>query len=308
MLGLQYPKKSLVAIMGPTASGKSALGLALAQKYNGEIISADSAQVYREADIGTAKPSAAEMATVVHHLVDIRSLNEDFSLANFQRLAEEKARDIWQRGLLPLVVGGTGLYVRGFIEGYTLVGVPSDLELRERLSQRSLASLLEELEAKDPVTAGRIDRCNKRRVVRALEVTLQTGRPFSECSRRNPPDMRSLKLGIRIPREIMMQRIDERLERMVEAGWLEEVRKLSAKGYGDSLRRLRILGYPQLLDVVENGCPLAQALEEVRLCTRRLAKRQCTWIRAEPNVQWIDYGDEMLAQAENAIERFLQPE
>lgn len=296
----------VVAVMGPTASGKSALALALAERFDGEIVSADSAQVYRGPAIGTARPSAAELARVPHHLLDLRDLDEDFSLADFQRLAAAVVEDLHARGKVPFLTGGTGLYVRGFLEGYTLVEARPDPELRLALEARDTADLVAELRTRDPETASRVDPRNRRRLVRALEVCRQAGRPFSEVSRRHPPDYRVLKLALRVPREVLGERIDRRLEAMVRAGWVEEVRALAEKGAGPALRRLRILGYPELLDVVEGTRPLEEALEEIRLATRRYAKRQETWLRAEPGAEVLEAGGDPLPEAERRVRRFLQ--
>ena len=296
----------VVAVMGPTASGKSALALALAERFDGEIVSADSAQVYRGPEIGTARPSAADLARVPHHLLDLRDLDEDFSLAEFQRLATAVVEDLHARGKVPFLAGGTGLYVRGFLEGYTLVEAPPDPELRRALDARDTEDLVAELQVRDPETAARVDPRNRRRLVRALEVCRQAGRPFSELSRRHPPDYRVLKLALRVPRELLWERIDRRLEAMVRAGWVEEVRALAEKGAGPALRRLRILGYPELLDVVEGTRPLEEALEEIRRATRRYAKRQETWLRAEPGAEVLEAGGDPLPEAERRVRRFLQ--
>lgn len=293
----------VVAVMGPTASGKSALALRLAERFGGEIVSADSAQVYRGLDIGTAKPSAEERARVPHHLVDVRDPDEEFSLADFQVLAGAALRDIHARGRLPFLVGGTGLYVRGLLEGYTLDTAPPDPELRAALQARDVEDLVEQLRSLDPVSAERIDPRNRRRVERALEVCLQTGRPFSEGSRTRPSGYRSLKLALRVERPVLVERIDRRVDEMVQAGWVEEVRALAEKGHAPSLRRLRILGYPELLDVVEGARPLPDALEGIRVATRRYARRQVTWLKAEPGVQWLEGADE--EEAERRLRAFL---
>lgn len=293
----------MVAVMGPTASGKSGLALRLAERFGGEIVSADSAQVYRGLDIGTAKPSPEERARVPHHLVDVRDLDEEFSLADFQALAGAALRDIHARGRLPFLVGGTGLYVRGLLEGYTLVMAPPDPELRAALQARDVQDLVAQLRSLDPVSAERIDPRNRRRVERALEVCLQTGRPFSEGSRTRPTEFRSLKLALRVERPVLVERIDRRLDEMVRAGWVEEVRALAEKGHAPSLRRLRILGYPELLDVVEGERRLEDALEGIRVATRRYARRQVTWLKAEPGVQWLEGADE--EEAERRLRAFL---
>ncbi len=296
----------VVAIMGPTASGKSSLALALAERLGGEIVSADSAQVYRGLDVGTAKPSAEDRARVPHHLLDLRDPDQGFSLAEFLSLAGPALEDLHARGRLPLLVGGTGLYLRALLEGYTLVEVPPDPELRRALEARETPSLLADLQARDPETAGKVDPRNRRRLIRALEVCIQTGRAFSEVSRRVPPDHPRLKLGLRVPREVLAERIDRRLEAMVAGGWVEEVRRLAEKGWGPCLRHLRILGYREILDVVEGSRPLQEALEDIRLATRRYARRQETWLRAEPGLEWIDFQPALLQAAEERIRRFLE--
>lgn len=301
-------KGPVVAIMGPTASGKSSLALALAERLGGEILSADSAQVYRGLDVGTAKPTPQERARIPHHLLDLRDPDQGFSLADFLRLAGPALEEIQTRGRLPLLVGGTGLYLRGLLEGYTLVEVPPNPELRARLEALQTEVLLTDLQARDPETAERVDPRNRRRLIRALEVCIQTGRAFSEISRRVPPEHPRLKLGLRVPRAVLTERIDRRLEAMVESGWVEEVRFLVEKGWGPCLRHLRILGYREILDVVEGQRPLQEALEEIRLATRRYARRQETWLRAEPGLEWIDFSPDSLRVAEARILRFLEEE
>ncbi|MGM9998705.1 MAG: tRNA (adenosine(37)-N6)-dimethylallyltransferase MiaA [Candidatus Bruticola sp.] len=299
-------KPKILAIMGPTASGKSALCLKIAKKFNGEIISADSAQLYRGVNIGTAKPLPAEMDEVPHHLINIRDLHEvQFSLAEFKRMATEVAEDIWSRGRLPIVSGGTGLYLRGFLDGYTLIELPPNQELRGKLNECSLEELLAKLARLDPRTYSVIDKYNKRRVSRALEVVLQTGRSFSEVSQKEPPPYHTLKLGINIERAVLYERIDKRLVKMIENGWLDETFKLKAEGYADDLRRLRILGYSEMLEAADGEISLQEAAEKIRFATHRYAKRQQTWLRAEPDLQKITYGPDLLPQAERLIETWL---
>lgn len=293
----------VVAVLGPTASGKSGLALRLAERLGGEIVSADSAQVYRGLDIGTAKPSPEDRRRVQHHLLDVRDPDEDFSLADFQALAGAALRDIHARGRVPFLVGGTGLYVRGLLEGYTLAESAPDPALRHALQARDVEDLRAQLRTLDPVSAERIDPRNRRRLERALEVCLQTGRPFSEGSRTAPSGYRSLKLALRVDRPVLVERIARRLREMVEAGWVEEVRALAEKGHGPSLRRLRILGYPDLLDVVQGERRLEDALEGILVATRRYARRQGTWLKAEPGVEWLEGADE--EEAERRIRAFL---
>lgn len=297
-------RKGVIAIMGATGSGKSALAMKLAEKFSGELISADSAQVYCGADIGTAKPTLEEMARVPHHLVNIRTLKESFSLADFISLCDMLVKEIWERDHLPIIVGGTGLYVRGYLEGYTLIDAPPDPALRQELSEMPIEALMDELRAKDPEAAAAIDACNKRRVVRAVEVIRQSGRPFSECSKRNPKSFPVLKLGMSIEREKLCERIDKRLQKMLKDGWLEEVEKLCAQGFADDLRRLRILGYPELIEVCEGKRTLDEAAEEIAMLTKRFAKRQATWLRSERELQQVR-AENAEAEAIIAIESFL---
>lgn len=279
----------VVALMGPTATGKSALAMSLARRWSAEIISADSAMVYRQTSIGTAKPNEADRAEVPHHLIDIRDLGEGFCLADFQRLAGALVEEIWQRGHIPLVVGGTGLYVRGLLEGYSLEAPKPDMALRQQLNDRDLPSLLDELAERDPATYAVIDRCNRRRVSRALEVVLQSGRSFLECSKRQPPPWRVLKLGVSPERDLVRERIARRLQRMLEAGWEEEVRTLLAQGWEERLQEANILGYSWVISAVKGECGREAMTEGVFQDTCRFAKRQRTWLRAEPGLVMLPW-------------------
>lgn len=299
-------RPKVLAIMGPTASGKSKLSLELARAFNGEIISADSAQLYIGVDIGTAKPTAEELAQVPHHLVDIRNLSApQFSLAEFKQLAGDAIEDIWSRGRLPIVAGGTGLYLRGLLDGYTLIELAPDPELRERLNQCSLEDLLARLAQLDPQTYAKIDKCNKRRVSRALEVVLQTGRSFSEVSRRESPDFDILKLGININRSTLYERIDRRWQVMLKSGWVQEVEHLKQQGHEADLRHLRILGYTELLDALNGSISLEEAGEKIRFATHRYAKRQQTWLKAETDLHKIEFGDNLFKEAEILVKAWL---
>lgn len=278
----------VVAIVGPTAVGKSALACELAEELNGEILSADSAQVYRGLDVGTAKPTPEERARIPHHLLDLVPPDQQFSLGEFQRRARPLLDEIHGRGRLPLVVGGSGLYVRGLLQGYC-PPPPPDPELRRRLEALSTRELLGELQQRDPASAARIDPRNRRRLVRALEVCRQTGQPFSELARTRDPGLRSLTIGLWMARPQLKERIYRRVEWMVyRQGWLEEVRTLAEKGYAPHLRRLRILGYPQLLDVLEGRLTLEEAVARIQQATGRYARRQMTWFRRERDIRWLD--------------------
>lgn len=287
----------VLALVGPTASGKTSLALSLAREIPLEIVSADSALVYRGADLGTAKPTPAERAQVPHHLIDLCDLSDSFSVADFQALARQAVEQICSRGKLPLIVGGTGLYVRALLRGYTLPEAAPDPTLREELKATPLEDLLAELERVDPVAYQRVDRRNPRRVVRAVEVFRQTGVPFSAHYATADPGLDSLLLGLGWPLEKLHQRIALRTRQMLEDGFLEEVRALAEKGYGPSLRRLRLIGYPEMLDVVEQKKSLEEASLELERNTRRYAKRQLTWFRRETDIHWLDAEGDPLAQA-----------
>lgn len=287
----------MLALVGPTASGKTSLALALARELPLEIVSADSALVYRGVDIGAARPTAQERSSVPHHLIDLCDLSESFSVADFQKLARQAVEQISSRGKLPLIVGGTGLYVRALLRGYTLPEATPDPALREELKATPLEELLHELERVDPVAYQRIDRKNPRRVVRAVEVFRQTGVPFSAHYATSDPGLDSLLLGLRWPLEKLHQRIAQRVRQMLSDGFLEEVRALAEKGYGPSLRRLRLIGYPEMLDVVEQKKSLEEASLELERNTRRYAKRQLTWFGRETDIHWLDAEGDPLAQA-----------
>jgi tRNA dimethylallyltransferase len=220
----------LVVIVGPTAVGKTRLSLRLAQEFGGEIISADSRQVYRGLDIGTAKPTLEERRRVPHHLIDVIAPDEPFTLAQYQELAYDAVADVLARGKLPFLVGGTGQYVKAVVEGWGIPRVPPNEELREELYRQAEIEGEETLHARlrevDPMAAQRIDYRNVRRVVRALEVYLETGRPISELQRKKPPPYRILQIGLTLERQELYRRIDERVDRMVEGGLVEEVRGL----------------------------------------------------------------------------------
>lgn len=274
--------------MGPTAVGKSDLGLWLAERFGGEIVSADSAQVYRGLDIGTAKPTPEERERVPHHLIDIKAPDEGFSLAEFHRLASLAVDEIHARGRPVFLVGGTGLYARALLEGYQLVEAAPDPELRARLTECSLDELVERLRELDPVALNLVDLKNPRRVSRAIEICLTTGRPFSLLGQRTPPGYATLKIGLTMARKRLLEGIDRRAERMLERGLLEEVRGLVEKGYGLHLHRLRLIGYTEMLEVLEGRITVHQATEELKKNTRRFSKRQMTWLRAEPELRWLD--------------------
>jgi tRNA dimethylallyltransferase len=276
-------------IAGPTAVGKSQIALQLAEQFGGEIISADSMQVYRGLDIGTAKPSPADRARVPHHLIDICDLTESFDAAQFARLAHRAVAEIQSRGRVSILCGGTGLYFKAFLEG--LGEMPSaDAKLRAELEATPLEKLLSELRERDPVTYGKIDKKNPRRVIRAVEVIRLTGRPFS--------DVQSPKSEVQSPKlkfvcltrstDDLRKRIDARVDAMFARGLVDETRELLQHGLEQNKTAMQAIGYRQVAEHLRGKRSLAETIELVKIRTRQFAKRQLTWFRAQKNLEWIE--------------------
>ena len=283
----------IIILLGPTAVGKSELALALAGAFGGEIINADSQQVYRYLDIGTAKPSPQDRERVPHHLIDIVNPDEEFNVGLFRRLAAESIADAHRRDRKVVVCGGTGLYLkalsRGLFEG---PGQNADIraELARRIETEGQASLYRRLAQIDPTVLSTIHPNDRQRTIRALEVFQLTGKPLSQWQKEHAfqeQPYEVLKIGLNLLREELYDRINERCARMVEAGLLEEVRGLVAKGYELALKPLRSVGYRQMGQVLQGRRELPAAIDEMKQETRRLAKRQLTWFRADPEVRWF---------------------
>jgi tRNA dimethylallyltransferase len=284
-----------VFLVGPTAVGKSAAALELARLIPCEIVSADSMQVYRGMDIGTAKPTTTERALVPHHLIDICEVGDVFDAKQFIELASEAVADIHSRKKLALVVGGTGLYVRALRHGL-FEGPSRNAELRGRLEAMTAPELFEELERVDPRTAGRIDRHNPRRLVRALEVFHETGKSISELQKEWSKDESRQGaapiLCLNRLREDLHARIGRRIDEQIASGWIDEVRRLSPHGLEKSLRALQAVGYHELALHIHGVMPLEMAVALIKTRTQQLAKRQLTWFRREPQLQWLEVGRE----------------
>lgn len=284
-----------IAVVGPTAVGKSALALALAERLGGEILSADSMQVYRGLDIGTAKPSAEELARVRHHLIDVAELTETFDAARFVALASAAEDDIRARGRKPIFCGGTGLYLKALWEGLG-ESPPADPAIRVLLEAMPAEEQLRELEQTDPATFAAIDRRNGRRVIRALEVIRLTGRPFSEQRARwgaaaSPPRSAPILLGLRRHPEDLRRRIDARVDAMFAAGLVEETRALLPR-LEQNRTALQAIGYRQVVEHLRGERGLAETIALVKQKTRQFAKRQGTWFRNQLPVRWIDAAPE----------------
>jgi tRNA dimethylallyltransferase len=299
----------VLVIVGPTAAGKTALSLALGQRLGGEIVSADSRQIYRHMDIGTAKATPEERSLVPHHLIDVVGPDEELTLARYQALANEAIADIWSRGRLPMLVGGAGLYVRAVLEGWTVPKAPPDAALREELERDAERlgheALHARLAAVDPTAAARIDARNVRRVIRALEVHHHTGAPISALQRREPPGYRVLKLGITLPRPALYARIDARVDAMMARGLLEEVRWLRAQGYGDDLPSMSGLGYRQLAQHLRGEVSLIEAVALIKRHTRRFVRQQYNWFRLrDESIHWLDGEGIELQEVETLVARW----
>ncbi|MCS6949528.1 MAG: tRNA (adenosine(37)-N6)-dimethylallyltransferase MiaA [Armatimonadota bacterium] len=299
----------VLAIVGPTATGKTEVGILLAEALGGEIISADCMAVYRGMDIGTAKPTPEQQRRVRFHLIDVCFPNEPFSVAQFQQMALEAVRQIRQRGRLPIVVGGTGLYVKALLDGFRIPPAAANHELRQQLWQEvhrvGSAALHARLQEVDPLAASRIHPNDAVRIIRALEVYHVTGRPISEWQQRHPPAEvgRARRFGLTMQRELLYARINQRVEQMVARGWLQEVHRLLQAGYAPDLPAMRSLGYAELVLVAQGKMDLQQAIALIQRETRRFAKRQFTWFRADKQIEWMDASSGAEETARHILER-----
>ncbi len=298
----------LIAIVGPTAVGKSELALHLAQSFESEIISADSRQVYRYMDIGTDKPSFAERASVPHHLIDIVEPDEDFSLAMYHQLASEAIDAIQQKGKVPLLVGGSGLYVWSLIEGWKIPQAPPNPQLRHRLEararQESSYILYQELQSVDPLAAAKIHPSNTRRIIRALEIYQMTEQPPSQLQKQRNPSLSATIIGLTLERSELYRRIDQRVDTMIQKGLVEEVEKLLKGGYSLSLPAMSGIGYKQISQFLQGELTLAAAIDKIKYETHRVARHQYAWFRlSDTRIHWLDASrlSVILSEAKNLI-------
>lgn len=286
---------NVIVILGPTASGKTQLSIELAKRLNTEIISADSMQVYKYMDIGTAKPDEEERDGIKHYLMDEVYPDEEFSVVKFKELAEKYIDEILSRGKIPIVVGGTGLYINSLIYNINFSETATDHELREKLRKmaeekgnRYLHDMLKEI---DPEAAEKIHENNVKRVIRAIEVYEQTKRPISQhqkLSRTIPAKHNYILIGLRMDRNLLYERINKRVDMMIQKGLIDEVKKLAELGYDKSMVSMQGLGYKELLSYLNNEIPLDQAIYIIKRDTRHYAKRQMTWFRRIPGIYWLD--------------------
>ncbi|MCC3273151.1 tRNA (adenosine(37)-N6)-dimethylallyltransferase MiaA [Arthrobacter zhangbolii] len=298
----------VIAVVGPTGSGKSDLGVALALELGGEVINADSMQFYRGMDIGTAKITEAERRGVPHHLLDIMDVTEEASVSAFQTQARELIRDISARGRFPILVGGSGLYVRAALDVLEFPGTDPAVRARIEadLETLGLPALRARLQEADPVSAERIS--DARRVVRALEVIELTGRPFSSFMPVREYVRPTIQLGLRVERPVLHERLARRVDAMVEQGLLEEVRRLEPQGLRSGRTASRALGYAQFLAVLDGKLSVPDAADATVVATRQFARRQLTWFRADPRITWLDHDDpQLLHRATEAVRGWGRP-
>ena len=287
---------SCLAIVGATCTGKSGLALALAQSLGAELVNGDALQVYRGLNRGTAKPNEEERALVPHHLIDILDPEERFSAGEFSRRARRLIAEVQGRGRLPIVVGGSGFYIRALFRGLSAIpAVPEEVResLRNKLEERGLEALYRELERVDPATARRLSPQDKQRILRALEVAAATGRAISEWRSVQPAEKgpEALLVGLTLPRPLLYDRIALRARCMVRRGWVNEIEGLLAQGVSEAAPAFQAIGYRQLLSHLRGHCALEDAIEETVRATRRYAKRQETWFRRERVSAWFPSTD-----------------
>ncbi len=304
----------IIVIVGPTASGKTDLGIALAKKYNGEIVSADSRQIYTKMSIGTGKPVGAWQNVggedvfmvdgVPHYLMDLYDPGQEVSLAEFKQQAETHIHAILNRGKVPIVVGGTGLYVWSIVDNLEMPHVAPNKKLRRSLEKKSLEHLLKLLAKIDPKSLKRIDTHNPRRVIRALEVAILTGKSFLEQRQQKPPLYESLQIGVAWSLPELYERINRRIDSQMQAGLVAETEALMLQKYGWNLPSMSSIGYKQIGLYVHGEISLSQAIDQVKHDTRNYARRQMTWFRRDKRIVWVDKGD--IAQVEQLVKNFLK--
>ena len=302
--------RPLVVLVGPTAVGKTHLAIQLALNLSAEIVSADSRLLYLGMDIGTAKPTLSERRLVPHHLIDVTSPDNIWSLAQYQSAAVELIASVHQRNCLPILVGGTGQYVHALTQGWEIPPAAPDLSLRQALqaweAQIGYQALHDRLACLDPAAAAAIDPSNARRTIRALEVIFTTGHLFSSQKRRSPPPYAILQIGITRPRPELYQRIDERIPQMLQDGFVAEVQHLLSLGYSPSLPTMSAIGYGEIAAHLRGECSLEQAVEQMKRRTRIFVRRQANWFKPnDPYIHWFSAADNTLFLVEQSIRQWL---
>ncbi len=326
---MQFPR--IVVLVGPTASGKTAMSIVLARAFSGEIISADSRTIYKEMDIGTAKPIGSNEVgklgsnevgmgmggdniqdmfrekplmheDIQHWGFNLRNPNEIFTVSEYQAYADKKISEITKRGNLPILVGGTGLYVAAVVDRPSFAEVPPDPALRLEFATKTNAELLEEIAERDPDTAERIDAKNRRRLERAMEILRATGKRLAEVQTRGEPMYDACMIGVEVPRETLYERIDVRIDAMIGEGLIDEVRVLKEK-YGDTAPGMTGIGYRQIAAFLRNECTLKDAILALKHDTRQYAKRQLTWFQRDRRIHWVKNAREALEIADSWIKK-----
>jgi len=308
-MGSPANKPKVIIICGPTGVGKTAVGIQLAEKLDGEIISADSMQIYRCMDIGTAKPTADEQSRIPHHMIDIVDPDENFDAVRFAEMARDKVMQLHQRGVMPLVVGGTGLYIKALLQGL-FQSNPVDPKTRERLMKEAVENgsgiLYDRLKRVDPNTADRLHPNDSHRIIRALETIESTGRSISEHQQAHgfaDEPFNALKICLQIDRQKLYDRIDQRVDFMIEAGFVDEVKKLLGMDYSADLKSMQSIGYRHMADFLEGRLSWDECVRTLKRDTRRFAKRQFTWFGADQQIQW--YEPDQLNEIVRLVEGFL---
>lgn len=299
----------VIVIVGPTAVGKTALSIAVAEKFSGEIISGDSMQVYKGLDIGTAKVTTEEMHTIPHYLIDEVEPQTPFTAAKFQKATKQYIHQIAGRANLPIIVGGTGLYIQSVFYDYNFGTIAEDRTYRKELEKLDNDVLWKQLKALDSLSAERIHANNKQRVIRALEVIKATNKPFSAMHTHKEPvaDFRPLYIGLDLPREQLYTRINARVDLMLQAGLVEEARNLYEQGLDKNLPAMKGIGYKELFAFFEGDISLEAATDQIKQNSRRFAKRQLTWFRNRMDIHWLEADSQVLNNtAEQLITDFLK--
>lgn len=300
---MNHELNKVISVVGPTASGKTALGVALAQRFHGEVVSFDSMQIYRRMDIGTAKPTQEEMQGIPHHMIDVAEPEENWSVARYVEAAVPVVEDILSRGKTPILVGGTGLYVDSLLSGrsFAVQATGWREKLQAQAKAEGILPLLEELRQVDPEAAARLHPADEKRIIRALEVWHETGQTITQHNRQTqalPPRYQAVTIGLNFAdRTDLHQRVARRVDEMVKRGLYDEIRDLLASGVPENCTAMQAIGYKEIVAAMKNGTSLDEAAEEVKLRTRQYAKRQLTWFRRNPETNWYFWQKEPDFQA-----------
>ena len=305
-------KQKLIVVAGPTASGKTRLAIDIAKSVNGEIVNADSMQIYKYMNIGSAKPTLEEQSEAKHHLIDFLEPDEEFSVANYTELAHKVIAEISSRGKVPIMCGGTGLYINSVVNDITFGEIETDYKLREELNelakQHGSQYLLDILKEFDPVSAQRLHPGNLRRIVRAIEFYRTTGIPISEhqeMTKQKESRYEPLMLCVKWDREVLYDRINKRVDIMLNDGLLDEVKRLMEMGYTKELNSMKGIGYKEIIDYFEGNMSLEDTVNLIKQSSRRYAKRQLTWFRRDKRIHWLDANEDFLAEGIQLCKEFI---